>query len=260
MGRGVAGPVAGDLPATARRVGVDGCQAGWLAATRAGGAWRFGVFERFADLWAHLDTGAVERVLVDVPIGIADDGVRPCDEAARDLLGARWNAVFRTPVRPAIELKREEGPDEDRRPAASELNEAATGYGISVQSWNIADKVAELAAVRDAHGLALDGPVREAHPELAFMAYDGQPIAYSKTSERGRTLRRRVLATEQSGDGFPLEAVYGRFPSTSLDRDDVLDAAVLALAAEGSLRSVPAAPEPGEPRIYYPDRRLDWED
>lgn len=259
MGRGVAGGVETALPATASRVGVDGCRAGWLAAAVVDGTWHFEVFEAFESLWEHLESGAVDSVLVDVPVGLRAGRVRECDEAARALLGARWNAVFRTPVSCAIELKRMEGPDEDYRPVASAINDARTGHGVSVQAWNIADGVAELDSFFDEEGLALDGPVREAHPELAYMAFEGQPIAYSKTGDRGRRLRERVLAAEHPGPGLDAGAVRGRFDADLLAPDDVLDAAVLALAADEPLRTTPETPGTDQPRIYYPDRPLDWE-
>lgn len=256
----MAGPVAGDLPPDVGRVGVDGCPGGWLAAGSVGDAWYLAVFDGFASLWGHLDEGATEQILVDVPIGLCEDSVRECDERARDLLGSRWNSVFRTPIREAIQTKREEGADEDRRPEASDRNDEETGCGISVQAWNIADKIAELDTFRSDYDLDLDGRVREGHPELAFMAFNGQPVAYSKTSERGRKLRRSVL----DDIGVDLDAVdraAGGLESVAVDDDDVLDAVVLALAAreDQPLTTVPEHPCENQPRIYFPDEEPAWD-
>lgn len=251
----MAGAVAGDLPPGATRVGVDGCPAGWVAVAEVDDGWHFDVFERFEDLWTHLDGDSRERVLVDVPIGLREESVRTCDERARELLGSRWNSVFRTPVEAAIERKREEDPDEDLRPEASDANEARTGYGISVQAWNIADKVAELDDFFAAHDPGLDGPVREAHPELAFMAFNGQPVAYSKTDQRGRALRESVLADE----GVAVDAdLVTAVLDTDVSVDDVLDALVLGRAAREDLATVPQAPDEEQPRIYFPDRSPAW--
>jgi predicted RNase H-like nuclease len=246
--------VAGRL-SDAAFVGVDGCRAGWVAAgLDAGGEWSFDCLDGFEGLWAELDRDAVEQVLVDVPIGLADDQVRACDEAARDLLGCRWNSVFRTPVRGALEMKREEGPDEDRRPAASDHNDDQTGNGVSVQAWNIADGVLELDDFLADRDLPLDGPVREAHPELAFMAFNGQPVAYSKRDDRGAALRRSLLDGERPGTSGAVDAVA----FDDVGDDDVLDAAALALAARGDLATVPEEPEEGQPRIYFPERDPAW--
>ena len=256
----MAGRVAGDLAPTVVAVGVDGCPAGWLAVgVDADGEWSYGVFGSFASLWEHLDVAEVEQVLVDVPIGLRDDRVRACDEAARELLGCRWNSVFRAPVRAAVDVKREEDPEEDRRPAASSVNETRTGYGLSAQVWNIADAIAELDDFVRAHDLALDGVVREAHPELAFMAFNGQPVAYGKQRPRGADLRRSLLAAESSAAADAVDETRATLESADVGDDDVLDATALALAARTPLTTVPADVDEDQPRIYYPDREPAWD-
>lgn len=236
-------------------VGVDGCKSGWVAAgLDADGDWSFDCFDAVEGLWAELDRDDVDQVLVDVPIGLTEDHVRACDEAARDLLGCRWNSVFRTPVRGPIEMKREESPEEDRRPAASDRNEDLTGNGVSVQAWHIADGILELDDFVDGRDLPLDGPVREAHPELGFMALNGQPVAYSKRDDRGAALRRALLDGEHPGTAVAVDGVA----FDDVGDDDVLDAAVLALAARGDLATVPEHPDDGQPRIYFPDRDPAW--
>ena len=45
----------------------------------------------------------VEILIADVPIGLMEQGPRPCDALARKLIGARRNSVFTPPLRPALE-------------------------------------------------------------------------------------------------------------------------------------------------------------
>lgn len=256
----MAGAVEGSLSERAEHVGVDGCPGGWVAAGVDGdGSWSYGLADSFESLWNHLDQSTLVRVLVDIPIGLCENRVRECDEAARDLLGCRWNSVFRTPVRSAVDLKRREG-DEDRRPEASDRNDARTGYGLSAQVWNITDNIAELDDFFRDHHLSLDGVVREAHPELAFMAFNGQPVAYSKTDERGRRLRRTLLHDESPEAIARAEEAVESLPSGGAGADDVFDAIALALAAGADLATVPEElVDDAQPRIYFPAREPEWD-
>ena len=56
-------------------VGVDGCSAGWLVVvTMANLEWEIRIFPNIQSVW---DTyGAAEMILVDIPIGLSEDGDR----------------------------------------------------------------------------------------------------------------------------------------------------------------------------------------
>lgn len=249
------------LPRDVPYVGVDGCPAGWFAAgVDRADEWHFEQFGEFRDLWEHLHVDGVQQILVDVPIGLLEDSVRACDEAARDMLGCRWNSVFRTPVKEAIELKRDEEPGEDRHSDASARNDARVGHGITIQAWNITGKIAALDSFFEDADLSLDGAVREAHPELAFMAFNGQPVAYSKGSTRGH--EHRLWLLESRGDGAMAAANRAKnaLARSEVRNDDVVDAMALALAARDDLESVPEAPRESQPRIYYPSWQPVWAD
>jgi predicted RNase H-like nuclease len=221
-------------------VGVDACPLGWVATVIEGGDVRTETHEAFAALaGTHADA---DRVFVDMPIGLPDDERRRCDERARDLLGCRGVSVFDPPCRSAAECT-DYG-------AASDEHRERIGRGLSRQAHNIAPKILEVA---DVVGDRYDGQVRESHPELCFAASNGQPIAYSKSSDRGRGLRLGLLADELDG----AEAAYRRACDERLRkevrRDDVLDSMSLAVAARnGASTTVPREPDPDEPRIYHP--------
>jgi len=248
--------VAGDvgLPPGATHVGVDGAGAGWLAAAHHGGRWRFETFARFDALRDRLESP--ERVLVDVPVGVPETGRRACDEAAKALLGRRSASVFYAPTEAALSVRRNFGEfDRDHgraRAVASDRNEAAGAGGLTFQAWHITDRIVE---VTDALAPPpFDGVYREAHPELAFAAFAGEPLAASKTEASGRDRRLDLLAERPDG-GSPGEgyaAARDRFRVRDASDDDVVDAMALAVAAEGTLRTVPADPDDDQPRIYLP--------
>lgn len=179
-----------------RHAGVDGCRGGWLAATLDG---TIALHRSFRDL-----IEAVEGVVaVDVPIGLLDEGRtgdRACDKAARKILGPRRGSVFPPPLRKRL-FGMERPPE------------------LGVQSWNILPRIREVDALMTPH---LQARVVEAHPELAFAALAGAPLACPKKSREGRR-ERRVL----------LEGVMPvpERPPRGAAHDDLLDACVLAWTA-----------------------------
>jgi len=199
-----------------KTVGVDGCRAGWIAVTLdpdGSGAWH--VLPRVAAT-AEL---AGERVMIDMPIGLPDRGRRPCDLAARALLGPARSRLFLDARRPLLAFR-----DADDYAAADRWGKEC-GAGCSRQLWNILAKIAELDRMMTP---ALQDRIRESHPELAFMRLSGGGALPSKKSPAGRDARRAIL--RQAGVGAIdrwLEAVKG----AGAGADDLLDAAVLAVAA-----------------------------
>jgi len=222
-------------------VGVDACPVGWIATAIDTDGVRTETYDKFeilSEAYAEAD-----RILVDIPIGLPEDERRRCDENAHDLLGSRGISVFYPPCRSAAELNNYQEANEEHR--------NQIGYGLSQQAHNIGRKILQVA---DIVGEQYDGIVRESHPELCFAALNGQPIAYSKSSDRGRGLRIKLLSDELDD----VEALYrdarDEYLLKEVRRDDILDSMVLAVAAQkGNLTTVPANPSLDEPRIYYPD-------
>src|SRR5436853_7771993 len=98
-------------------IGVDGCRAGWVAASDRGAR----VYATFAEIAAQ----RFELVLIDVPIGLLEAGPRRCDVQARALLGARRSSVFPAPWRRLLSARR-------------------YGRQCSIQLWNILHKIREV--------------------------------------------------------------------------------------------------------------------
>lgn len=184
--------------------GVDGCKGGWvLAGLDTCGS---------VVIEGHPDVAAVVRrtdgiVAIDMPIGLPEAGQRPCDAAARALLGPRRSSVFSAPIRPML--------------AASDYSEAcaigrrADGRGLSLQTWHLFPKIREVDAL--VTQLAA-GRIIEVHPELCFRGLnDGIPAREAKKTAAGRLQRLDLLRTV-----FP-DWQPDRGPAGAA-RDDVLDA------------------------------------
>ena len=202
-----------------RVVGLDGCRAGWVAVTLLDGELcDLRVVPRAVDV---LEQGP-SVVAIDMPIGLVD-GPREADAAARAALPGRAASVFSAPCRSVVEGHRDGSlPD---HAAATARSVAAAGTGLSMQSWRLVPKIAEVNAL--AAERAGDLGLLEVHPEVAFATLLGA-VPPRKASWPGMAVRRRALAA--LGIGLP-----DRFPGDhDAAPDDVVDAAICAWVADGA--------------------------
>lgn len=221
-------------------VGADACPAGWFATVLEDGHAHTDQRQTFEALYDTYETA--DRILVDIPIGLPTDERRRCDVDARDLLGCRGNSVFYPPSEKAIEY--------DDYATANKRHRDSTDNGLSQQAFHIRKKIRE---VRDSAGEQYDETVRESHPELCFAALNKQPIAYPKSSDRGKRFRMELLSEELNSAPELYRDAREEYLLKEVRRDDILDAMVLAVAAQNeNLSTVPSDPAAGEPRIYYP--------
>jgi predicted RNase H-like nuclease len=193
-------------------LGVDGDKRGWVGIVLIDGGFAS------AHLLASLDevleiTPAPAAVAIDMPIGWCE-GLRVADTLLRARLPGKSSSVFNSPpaaVREAIS-------HED----ASARATAATGKGISRQSWALIPKIEEATAFSRTSGLL----VVEAHPELSFasMGEEG-PVLASKSTWSGHRERLRRLAQV----GIDLPDDLGLAGAAGVV--DVLDAAAVAWSA-----------------------------
>ncbi len=223
-------------------IGVDGCSAGWIAVQFDEDSYEAaGLYEDIEELWVdHGD--AAEQILIDVPIGLRENSnaKRPCDDAARKKLSPkRHSSVFPVSIRDAVH--------EESYENAKETQEKRTDGSLGVQSWGIADKIAELDSFLCETKPDGVGTIREAHPEVCFWALNGESATeYSKTGQPAAAFWERIEILEDI-DGAIVNDV--RDASTDLNarvgNDDVIDAFALALTASpktGSLRTLPDDP------------------
>ncbi|ELZ99012.1 hypothetical protein C440_01610 [Haloferax mucosum ATCC BAA-1512] len=216
-------------------VGVDGCSAGWVCARASPDGVAIEVVPDFEAVCDFAVAHEAERVLVDIPIGLSATDRRDCDREARHRLGSRASTVFFAPVRAVL--------DADSHADANARNRARCGSGLSIQAWQLVPKIRDVDSVLRARPDVRDR-VFEAHPELVFAAFAGEPLAESKSTQVGRVRRLDLLRTAFP-DGDP-ETVYRKTLSRTLRRDvardDILDALALAVAARYPLETLPANP------------------
>lgn len=221
-----------------RYVGAVRRAGSWLAAgfDEEGHA-RTDVFADVGSLWAHYEERA-ERILIDVPIGLLEDGRQPrrCEPLARSVLGERAGAVALTPVREATRKRNAR--------AAKRVNQRKAGWTLSERAFARCEAI---AAVDDLLGEITEARsvFRESHPELCFRAFDGAPLEYPPSVAAGYAERMRALA-EFDRDAPPtVQAVAEATGDHALPVEAVLAAVALGYTARpgpGRLRTLPADP------------------
>lgn len=193
-------------------LGVDGDKRGWVGVVLVDG--------HFAS--AHLATSLQEltaviptpaAIAIDMPIGWCQ-GLRAADTLLRSRLPGKSSSVFNSPpaaVRDAIS-----------HADANSRAIAATGKGISRQSWALIPKIEEATAFSLNSGLL----VVEAHPELSFASMaEGAKVLASKSTWSGH--RERLHRLQRVGISLP-----DRLGSAdAAGAADVLDAAAVAWTA-----------------------------
>lgn len=190
-------------------VGLDATKKGWSLVVLEDGATRLEFYETFDPAWAaHLDASAVG---VDIPIGLTESEARLADASLRSFVGPRFRSVFSTPCRSAIEANSYQ--------AACAASLARTNQKISKQSYSLRTKILEVDEY------ANEDRLLEVHPEAAFAAMAGRPLAFSKRSWAGMRRRLELLR----GEG--IEIPTGDEVTGAMAADDVLDAAAVAWTA-----------------------------
>lgn len=220
-------------------IGVDACRGGWFATVLDNGQIDTRVHPNITELWDnHHDA---ERILIDIPIGLPNEGTRECAGEARALLGCRGLSVFDVPPRKVFEAENYEDAKEEK----------LLDKGLSQQAWGLREKILQVDALID------DNPetdsLLESHPELCFYALnDKNPIAYSKKTKRGEKKRLSVLNQYLDNPENEYKNAKSEYLRKDVARDDILDSMVLAVAAREPLIGVPESDTDERMRIFYP--------
>lgn len=197
-------------------LGVDGCPGGWVGALVHDHSltWQTGSFAELLQLPADV-------VAVDIPVGLpAGPARRAADVEARALLGAQRSSVFFVPPRVVL--------DAPTQAEATLLSRAAGSVGVSIQTFHILAKVAEVDALLRADR-ALRDRVVEVHPEVSLRRLGGRPLPPKRTAA-GRAQRLQVLRTWLPDLDLPSPRPGRAAP------DDCLDAVACAWTATRYLR------------------------
>jgi predicted RNase H-like nuclease len=219
-----------------RVTGVDACRRGWVAvrldAPRPG-CLPVETVRVHASLAGVLEGDGASVVGIDMPLGLLESGWREADRAARGLLGPRRSSVFAIPPRAVWA--------QASYPAANQRCRELTGRGLSIQAWGLRAKLLEA----DRYRLTCEHPLYEVHPELAFGAMAGAPLAHSKHLAAGRDLRRELLGR--------VGIVVPRVPLAPVT--DTLDAAAVAWSA-WRIATGQAIVIPGRPQLDGQGREI----
>ena len=213
-------------------LGVDGCRGGWLGISHNSKSmdWQLAT-----SLGALLSSTRASRIFIDIPIGLSTTGHRECDTAARRKLGRGFSSsVFTPPARASLGAQ--------NYPDANTLNRTHSGKGLSKQSYYLFPKIREADEWLQASvGSPLQ--VREAHPEVAFMAINGAPLQHKKKTVAGFNERLELLARLDVEVAQLADNILATTRRREIAADDVLDACCLALMPlAGRLRTLPAQP------------------
>ena len=207
---------------------VDGWKSGWVGALLDG----TGICFEYREALEELVTASpqAEAVVVDVPIGMPEQGRRVADVEAKRFVGGLHSAVFMVPPEAVLRA-----PDYQQ---ALALSKERFGFGISAQAFSLRHKIFEADEVARA-----DSRVFEGHPEVSFTALNrDDPLDYTKRTWNGQQRRRNLLVKAGIRIGSRLPEPVARAPA-----DDVLDAAVMAWTArrivQGEAESLPDPPE-----------------
>ena len=212
-------------------LGIDGCPHGWVVVGRSAGkteinAQLFTHFASILDTVISAHSRSALAIIVDMPIGLAEAGRRPCEAMARAKLGPRRSSVFAVPRRPMLGFSKYQD--------ANQWGKAqGQGGGLSKQAWNILAKIRE---IDEAITPADQSFLGEGHPELAFTRLGGGPCLYNKKTKQGQAERAQLLRangiTNLSEVYQNLRTSYG---ARALALDDLHDACALALTAQARL-------------------------
>ncbi|REE86134.1 putative RNase H-like nuclease [Paenibacillus taihuensis] len=221
-----------------RGIGIDGCRSGWAAVVIEDSleTAKLVLAANITGLWSQLQPSSREDdlVFIDMPIGLPEGehgnnnthSARRSDADCRKLLPAkRKSSVFNTPTRQATYSD-----------TPSETNFAIVQKKLSKQSENIIPKIREVDLFIQAN-LQKGGNqqpielIEESHPELNFQRFNANtPLAHNKKTKEG--IAERVEILQHAGiPASAIESMLDGARANAVAKDDILDAAVLALAA-----------------------------
>lgn len=235
-------------------IGVDGSQTGWVCAEFSKKqSFKIVILETIKKIWDRYFN--VEIILIDMPIGLLEEGDAPrkADSAARKYLTRKMSSsIFPIACRSAVYAKSYE--------EANKINREKTTKGLSKQSWNITPKIQELDIFLRDNKKAQDIIV-ESHPEVCLAALNGgDPMEYYKKKEEGYRERINILKKYYKQIDDFISSEFEKLKKNKADRDDIVDACALAIAASFGRSKLKMLPEDfdfdsqGLPmRIAYPD-------
>ena len=207
-------------------LGIDGCRGGWCAAYIRNNDVTFLLESKIDYIIGPLQD--IDSVLIDIPIGLGSKCVgRDLDQFARKTLNSgQKSSIFTPPLRETANAENYED--------ACIINSGISGKKISIQSWNISDKIFELENYLLGNPI-IKSVIHESHPEICFKFLNfGKPLTYKKHAKGNLGIEERLKILSrfypESYNVFKmqLELLNGHFAKP----DDLVDALCLAITSK----------------------------
>lgn len=222
-----------------KTLGLESCQAGWLAISMAqetAGYWLLELDEDFENSLKKYDC-----IFINTPIGLEDDSnVRECDQLLRDRLGPyAQEDISSPPIRSVLQAP--------TYAEASILTYETTEEQITSQAWSMIPDIRLINRLLEEHSSFHD-KVYESYPELLFQLLNGRnPILQKKETKKGLRHRLGLLKEVNSyADDF-FRDIKEEYRRNQVEEVDVLNAMVLAVfalrSANDNIKTIPAEPE-----------------
>ncbi|PSL42969.1 putative RNase H-like nuclease [Salsuginibacillus halophilus] len=229
-----------------RCVGIDGCKYGWAVAWITSDSSNVG-FELYTTL-KNIPFQKTDIIWIDMPIGMPPVYAYPrqADTEARKLLGRRGATVFSVPARPALE--------HSTYSEANAAHKQLTDRGMSKQVWHLAPKMFEVEQFLSVYP---EINLWEAHPELVGAGLNDAPLMKRKKKIEGKTERMELLRDYGYDITSSFEDARRKYLKKEVADDDLIDAALLAVAADSpecwkhSVPENPANEIQAAMRIHY---------
>ena len=224
-------------------LGIDGCKVGWCVVFKANQSITCRVITHLEEL----DTSRIKRCLIDMPIGLHP--LRQIDAELRNRLKPhRHHSVFSVPVREAVYAPNYE--------QAKKEHIKACGKSISIQSWNICNKIKSLDLFIQKTNS--ENCFEESHPEYCFYLLNkATHLQHKKSTKEGQAERLKILLEYTKDAHVCFETALKNYKRSELKADDILDALVLFVTNTlplGFIANEPSHDSKGIPmRIAFPN-------
>lgn len=203
-------------------LGVDGFKNGWCCCIIDKEV-SIELFSNFQDLVDKFKS--VKSIFIDIPIGLSSSNIeRTIDFSVRKLLPInKKSSVFTPPCRESLKMKDHFN--------GNTVNKKVLGKGISIQAWNIGNKIKDVDTVLTSN-LSLNEIVHESHPELCFCHInDYQSLNFNKKTVEGFQERVNIIKKYFPNINELIQSAYEEYKKENIKRDDILDAIILAISA-----------------------------
>lgn len=200
-------------------IGLDACKYGWCGVGLIEDELIWACFSGLDELLQKQPN--LNRLLIDIPIGLSSKNFRrTVDALARTYLNKRKSSIFSPPCRGALYA-------ENYKEALAK-NREIEGKGISIQAYNIGEKIKEVDEYINHKPKQIE--IYEAHPELCFKSLNqNTDLAFSKHDKAGIEERKQIISKHKKD----LLKIYNLFMKeykrNQLKPDDILDAMALFL-------------------------------